>query len=164
MAIIFMFFYELTFTYFRIRPVYCIINEATMKKLGIVLIIMVLPFSLMGQDKKAVANKLKSITVNEQKFEKGVAGKVMVESVTKYDEAGNVIEEIEYKEGKVTKHLTYRYDAANNKIQEIEQDPSGKKIKVTEYKYNSSNLRTERIVYNGNNQVLSRKTYKYEVF
>ncbi len=135
-----------------------------MKNIMIVIFFLILPLSLFAQEKKAVANKLKSITVQEQKYEKGAAGKVMVESVTRYDQAGNIIEEIEYKEGKVDKHFTYKYDAAQNKIQEIELDPSGKKVKISEYKYNSSNLRTEKIVYNGNNQVLSKKTYKYEVY
>lgn len=135
-----------------------------MKNTVIAFLLLVLPLSLFSQEKKAVANKLKSITVHEQKYEKGNAGKVMVESVVKYDQAGNIIEEIEYKEGKVDKHFTYKYDAANNKIQEIELDPSGKKIKITEYKYNSSNLRTERNVYSGSNQLISKKTYKYEVY
>ena len=135
-----------------------------MKNLVCIIFILVWPILLSAQDKKAVANKLKSVTVQEQKYEKGVAGKAMIESYTLYDQAGNIIEEIQYKEGKVDKHLTFKYDAANHKIQEIELDPSGKKIKITEYKYNSNGLRTEKIVYNGNNQVISKKTYKYEVY
>jgi len=135
-----------------------------MKKAVIFLIILVWPVLVFGQDKKAAANKLKSITVSEQKFEKGAAGKATVESVTRYDQAGNIIEEIEYKLGKVDKHFTYKYDASNNKIQEVELDASGKKIKVAEYKYDSNNLRTEKTVYDGSNQILSRKTYKYESY
>lgn len=135
-----------------------------MKKIIIFLMILIWPLLLSAQEKNAIVHKLKSVTVSEQKFEKGVAGKAMPESVTRYDQAGNLIEEIEYKEGKVDKHFTYKYDAANNKIQEIEMDPSGKKIKISEYKYNSNNLRTEKIVYNGNNQITSKKTYKYEIY
>jgi antitoxin component YwqK of YwqJK toxin-antitoxin module len=125
--------------------------------------IMVFPLLLSAQDKKAIANKLKSITVHEQKYEKGEAGKVLVESVTKYDQAGNVVEEIEYKQGKVDKHMTYQYDADNNKILETELDAAGKKIKVTTYKY-TNKLRTEKIEYDGNRQLLSKKTYKYETY
>jgi hypothetical protein len=132
-----------------------------MKKTLIVLLILVWPILVFAQDKKASSNKLKSITVNEQKFEKGIAGKVMVESIVRYDQAGNILEEIEYKQGKVDTHFTYKYDAANNKVQEVELDPNGKKIKITEYKY-SNNLRTEKIVHDGNMQVISKKTYKYE--
>jgi len=124
--------------------------------------ILVWPVLLSAQEKKAMANKLKSITVYGQKFEKG-AGKVLIESVTKYDQTGNIIEEIEYKLGKVDKHFLYKFDAANNKILETELDASGKKIKITEYKY-TNNLRTEKTVYDGNNQVVSKKTYKYETY
>lgn len=134
-----------------------------MKRIAFFIMIMVFPLLLSAQDKKAIANKLKSITVHEQKYEKGEAGKVLVESVTKYDQAGNVVEEIEYKQGKVDKHMTYQYDADNNKILETELDAAGKKIKVTTYKY-TNKLRTEKIEYDGNRQLLSKKTYKYETY
>src|SRR3990172_5642921 len=127
-----------------------------MKKIAVVIMIMAWPLLLSAQEKNAIANKLKSVTVHEQKYEKGEAGKVLVESVTKYDQAGNVIEEIEYKQGKVDKHMTYQYDADNNKILETELDAAGKKIKVTTYKY-TNNLRTEKMVYDGNNQLISKK-------
>jgi len=131
----------------------------------IVLIFLVIscPVWLYSQDKKAVKHKLKSITEFEQKYEKGVAGKALKESEIRYDSDGNMIEEIEYKLGKVSKHVTYQYDEDNNKIRETEMDLSGKKIKVTEYKY-SDGLRTEKIVYDGNNKIVSRKTYKYETY
>jgi len=133
-----------------------------MYKTILVFIIWILPTLLFGQEKKAAANKLKSVTVYEQKYEK-VPGKSIIESLTRYDHSGNITEEIEYKLGKVDKHFTYEYDAAGNKIRETEFDPAGKKIKVTEYKY-SNNLRAEKTVYNGNNQILSKKTYKYEMY
>jgi hypothetical protein len=133
-----------------------------MNRTAMVLIVLAWPLLVFGQDKKAAANKLKSITVYEQKYEKG-PGKSIIESVTKYDQSGNITEEIEYKLGKVDKHYTYEYDGDNNKIRETEFDPAGKKIKVTEYKY-SNNLRTERTVYDGNKQILSKKTYKYETY
>ncbi len=121
------------------------------------------PIWVNGQDKKAVKHNLKSITEFEQKYEKGVAGKALKESEIRYDNDGNMIEEIEYKLGKVSKHVTYQYDEDNNKIRETDMDPSGKKIKVTEYKY-SGGLRSEKIVYDGNNKIVSRKTYKYETY
>ncbi len=122
------------------------------------------PLWVYGQDKKAVKHKLKSITEYEQKYEKGVAGKALKESEILYDSDGNIIEETEYKLGKVSKHLTYQYDGDNNKIRETELDPSGKKIKVTEYKYTDDGLRTEKIVYDANNKILLKKTYKYETY
>jgi hypothetical protein len=121
------------------------------------------PLWVFGQDKKAVKHHLKSMTEFEQKYEKGVAGKALKESEIIYDNDGNVIEETEYKLGKVTKHLTYQYDEDNNKIRETELDSSGKKIKVIEYKYNDG-LKTEKTVYDANNKIVSKKTYKYETF
>jgi hypothetical protein len=132
-----------------------------MYKISLVLLIMVWPLLVNGQDKKAAKHNLKSVTEYEQKFEKGSAGKTVIQSETKYDNAGNVIEEIEYKLGKVDKHVTYQYDEDNNKIRETEMDASGKKVKIIEYKY-TDGLKTEKTVYNGNNQVISKKTYKYE--
>jgi hypothetical protein len=134
-----------------------------MKNISFVLILLIWPMLLSGQEKKAVKHNLKSITSYEQKFEKGKGGTLLMESEIRYDKAGNIIEEIEYKLGKVNKHVLYQYDGDNNKIRETEMDPTGKKIKVTEYKY-IDGLRTEKIVFNGNNQVVSKKTYKYETY
>jgi len=132
-----------------------------MKKFIILLLIIAWPLLLSGQEKKAAKNKLKSTTVYEQDYVKG--GGSHKESVVKYDEEGNIVEEVEYKLGKVVKHFVYQYDDQNNKIKEIEYDPAGKKIKVSEYKY-TNNLRTEKAVYDANNKLLSKKTYQYETY
>jgi len=133
--------------------------------LGIIFFCLVFssPAWVNGQDKKAVKHELKSITEYEQKYEKGVAGKAMKELEIRYDNDGYIVEEIEYKLGKMSKHTSYQYDEDHNKIRETELDPSGKKIKVTEYKY-ANGLRTEKIIYDGSNKIQSRKTYKYETF
>jgi hypothetical protein len=122
------------------------------------------PLFVFGQDKKAVKHKLKSITEYEQKYEKGVAGKALKESEIQYDSNGNIVEETEYKLGKVSKHMIYQYDEDNNKIRETELDPSGKKIKVTEFKYTADGLKSEKTVYDANNKIVSKKTYKYETY
>jgi len=122
------------------------------------------PLFVFGQDKKAVKHKLKSITEYEQKYEKGVAGKALKESEIQYDSNGNLVEETEYKLGKVSKHMIYQYDEDNNKIRETELDPSGKKIKVTEFKYTADGLKSEKTVYDANNKIVSKKTYKYETY
>jgi hypothetical protein len=122
------------------------------------------PLWIYGQDKKAVKHKLKSMTEYEQKYEKGVAGKVLKESEILYDGDGNIIEETEYKLGKMSKHMTYQYDEDHNKLRETELDPSGKKIKVIEFKYTADGLKSEKTVYDANNKIVSKKTYKYETF
>jgi antitoxin component YwqK of YwqJK toxin-antitoxin module len=118
---------------------------------------------ILAQDNKAVSNNLKKMTVYEQKAEKGVMGNSQIESMVRYDKSGNVIEEIEYKQGKIDKHFLYKYDASNHKIEETELDPSGKKIRLTIYTYNKD-LKSEKAVYDANNQLISKKTYKYETY
>ncbi len=129
------------------------------------MVIMLISFSAVSfsQDKKALKHNLKSIVVTEQKYDKGTAGKAVIESETHYDNAGNVTEEIEYKLGKVIKHIVYQYDNDNQRIRETELDASGKKVKISEYKY-SDGLKTEKTVYDSNNKIILRKVYKYETF
>lgn len=118
---------------------------------------------MWSQAKKIAQEKIKSITVIEYVFEKGVEKKY-IDSETKYDTKGNIIEEIEYKSGKIDKHVIYKYDDNNNKISETELDASGKKTKIIEYKYNSDNLRIEKAVYDGNKVLKSKKIYQYTTY
>jgi hypothetical protein len=132
-------------------------------KFMIFLLAIAWPFVVNAQDKKAVKHNLKSITEYEQVFEKGKEGKELIQTQTNYDKEGNVVEEIKYNQGKISKHVTYEYDGDNNKIRETELDPVGNKIKVTEFKY-VNGLKSEKTVYNGHNQIISKKTYKYETY
>ena len=104
-------------------------------------------------------NKIKSVVVYEEKFDKLVSKKLK-ESETNYDSRGNITEAIEYSGGKINKHFTYQYDSADNKIKETEFDPAGKVTKITEYKIDKG-LRTEKIVYDANMKIKSKKTYVY---
>jgi len=134
-----------------------------MKWITLLLLLNFLSLPLIGQKKKEInANQIKSVVVNEQKTEKGKSI-TQKESETYYDTHGNVIEEKEYKDGKITKHITYQYDNDNNKIKETEIGNTGKKIKVSEYKYHG-NLKTEKTVFDGNGKVKSKKTYIYEKY
>jgi hypothetical protein len=128
-----------------------------------IVISLFLSLSAYSQDKKAVKHNLKSVVVTEQKYEKGTPGKAVMDSETRYDKSGNVTEEIEYKLGKVVKHMVYQYDGDNQRIRETELDASGKKIKITEYKY-TDGLKTEKTVYDANSKTISKKIYKYETF
>lgn len=101
----------------------------------------------------------KSRIVYEEKFEKGQK-KTMIDSEEKYDLRGNTIEEIEYKDGKMDKHMQYEYDADNNRIRETELDENGKIKKTAEYKYEKG-LRKEKLSYDAGKNLISRKTYNY---
>jgi len=145
--------------------------------------------SMQAQKKKSAArNSLKNAIEYEQKFDK-LSNKPVKASETLFDVKGNVIEEIEYDEdkisshkkytydvngnktkeielnatGKTTKIIEYKYDCEDHKIKEIETDASGKPIKISEYKYNGD-LRTEKIVYDKNNKMKSKKTYQYQTY
>lgn len=102
---------------------------------------------------------LKSKVVHEEKIVKGVKS-VEIESEEKYDSKGNVIDEVQYKDGKVDKHIVYEYDENNNKIKETELEPSGKIKKVGEFKY-VNGVRTEKLTYDAAKKLISRKTYTY---
>lgn len=106
--------------------------------------------------------KVKSITVLEEKADMLIK-KQYKESETYFDSKGNVLEEISYKQGKISRHFKYQYDSDNNKIKEEEYDPSGRIIESSEYKFENG-LRTEKIVYDASNKVKSKKTYVYTTF
>jgi hypothetical protein len=115
-----------------------------------------------GQNKPDAKPKVKSLIVLEEKYDQLVR-KQYKESETYYDERGNILEDITYKQGKVDKHFKYQYDADNNKIREEEYDPSGKLIEYSEYKIENG-LRVEKIVYDANKKPKNRRVYQYTTF
>lgn len=117
--------------------------------------------NLNAQDKAPVA-KLKSIVVQEEDLAKS-SGNKRLESETTYDQAGNVIEEKQYKDGKFDSWEKNEYDKYGNKIKVTELDESGKLQKYTVYKYEKG-LRSEKTVYGANQKIKSRKTYQYKFY
>lgn len=103
--------------------------------------------------------RVKSRIVHEEKTDKGKKT-TSIESEEKYDLAGNVIDEIQYKDGKVDKHIVYEYDSNNNKTRETELDASGKAKKIGEYKY-LNGRRAEKYTYDADKKLISKKTYTY---
>ncbi len=101
----------------------------------------------------------KSKTVHEEKMVKGVKT-TEIESEEKYDNKGNVVDEIQYKDGKLDKHYVYEYDQNNNKIKESELFPTGKIKKTSEYKY-VNGVKTERLTFDESKKLISRKIYSY---
>ena len=131
-------------------------------------IIMTLAFMLMinlnlPAQSKVQLPKIKSLVVKEEQEAGKGTGKPQLESETNYDPAGNVIEEKQYKDGKLDSHVKNEYDSDNNKIKVTELDDSGKILKYTVYKYEKG-LRTEKLVYLPNQKLKSRKTYQYKFY
>jgi hypothetical protein len=106
--------------------------------------------------------KIKSITVFEAKSNT-LVGKQYKDSETWFDQQGNIVEEIVYREGRIKKHFKYQYDQNGNKIREEEFDPYGKLKESTEYKFESG-LRVEKIVYDPNHKVRLKRSYVYTKF
>lgn len=106
--------------------------------------------------------KVKSITVLEERGDMLIK-KQLKESETWFDEKGNIIELIEYKQGKVDKHFKYQFDNDGNKTREEEYDPSGKLKEYSVYKIENG-LRTEKIVYEPGGKVILRKVYQYTTY
>jgi antitoxin component YwqK of YwqJK toxin-antitoxin module len=110
----------------------------------------------------AAKDKIKTIVVFEEKFNVLVSKKLKESEVT-YDQKGNILEDIQYTDGKVSKHFRYQYDNDGNKIREEEFDPNGKMIEYSQYKVENG-LRVEKTVYDPNGKMKSRKTYQYTKF
>jgi hypothetical protein len=135
-----------------------------MKIVRCILFIM-LAMSLNAQSEaqqKPSDKKIKSIVVYQEKYDMLVTRKYK-DTEQYFDSRGNIIEDITYKQGKISKHFKYQYDSDNNKIKEEELDPSGRLIESSEYKYENG-LRTEKYVYDSKMKLKSKKTYQYTTF
>jgi hypothetical protein len=129
--------------------------------LGLMTVYLFTAVSVSAQQNPATP-KVKTVVVYEEKFDK-IVSKKLKESETTYDVNGNILEDIQYKEGKVDKHFKYQYDANNNKIKETEYDPSGKIAEYSEYKYDK-NLRVEKTVYDPQGKITLKKAYIYTTY
>ena len=116
----------------------------------------------LSAQKKESDRKVKSIIVYQEKYDMLVNRKFK-DTEQYFDSRGNLIEDITYKQGKVTKHFKYQYDSDDNKIKEEEFDPSGRLIESSEYKY-ADGMRTEKYVFDANKKLKSKKTYQYTTF
>jgi hypothetical protein len=113
---------------------------------------------LQGQD-GGNASKPKNRLAHEEVTEKGVT-KTFLDNEEKYDIKGNLVEEINYKSGKLDKHMVYEYDNQNKRIKETEVDEAGKVKKYADFKYENG-LKSEKLTYDAGGKLLSRKTYTY---
>jgi hypothetical protein len=134
----------------------------TLKPILLILMFTSFCLSVAAQEKSGPKPKVKSLIVLEEKYDQLVR-KQYKESETYYDEHGNILEDISYKQGKINKHFKYQYDADGNKIREEEYDPSGKLIEYSEYKIENG-LRVEKIVYGSNDKPKTRKVYQYTTY
>lgn len=126
-----------------------------------VVLLLCINLSLNAQN-EVLENKIKSITVYQEKYETLVTRKYK-ELEQSFDNRGNLLEEISYKQGKISKHFRYEYDENNNKIREEKIDPAGRIVESSEYKY-ASGLRIEKIIYGPDKKPKSKRTYQYALY
>jgi len=127
----------------------------------IILLFLLMSGSAFSQNSDTKA-KIKSVIVLEEKNDVLIK-RQLKESEIYYDQKGNILEELRYKQGKVTKRFRYEYDSDGNKIKEEEYDSSGDIIESSVYKYDKG-LRTEKIVYDDKRKIKSKKIYQYTTF
>ena len=116
----------------------------------------------LNAQQKEPEKKIKSIIVTQEKYDMLVSRKYK-DTEQYFDSRGNLIEDITYKQGKVSKHFKYQYDSNDNKIKEEEIDPSGRLVEFSEYKYENG-LRSEKLVYDSNKKLKSKKIYVYTTY
>ncbi len=135
-----------------------------MKKEKVFLFLLIAAFATLTGLSQAnkTTGKVKSLVITAEKSDQLIK-KAFKESETYYDQAGNITEEITYKEGKIKKHFKYQYDSDNNKIKEEQLDASGRIIESSEYKFENG-LRVEKIVYDAGKRIKSKKVYTYTMF
>jgi hypothetical protein len=126
------------------------------------IILMISLNATLNAQQSSKDKKIRSIIVYQEKYDMLVSRKYK-DTEQYFDVQGNIIEDITYKQGKVTKHFKYQYDTDNNKIREEEFDPSGRLKEYSEYKYENG-LRIEKYVYDSNKKLKSKKIYQYTTF
>jgi|AntAceMinimDraft_16_1070373.scaffolds.fasta_scaffold92479_1 hypothetical protein len=134
-----------------------------MKQLFLITLLLITGFNINAQSKaKIKSQKIKLVTVWESRYKTSNA-KEHKESVSKFDQNGNLVDVITYDNtGKFKEHISYKYNKNNKKTNETYYDTKGNVIKIIKYTYNEKNLKTEKKVYDGNNKLKSKKRYIYE--
>jgi len=102
----------------------------------------------------------KSATVYEEKYDGEITTK-QIETEIVFDQNGNIIEEKEYKKGKLDRKLVNEYNADKQKIRETEYDAKGNMVRMSEFKY-TNKQKTEKLTYNPSGKLKSKKTYVYK--
>jgi len=132
------------------------------KMLYMMLIFMFISGGVFGQSKKIIKEKeIISTTVHEYFIEEGMDDPV-VESIEKYNEAGDLIEIQEFnKKGEVKKWEKYAYNDDGKLVEEVFLDAKGR-IERTEKSMYEDKLRVEKQYYNSRGKLYKKKKYLYE--
>ncbi len=117
---------------------------------------------ISAQGSKTIREKkITTVTVHEYFIEEGYDEPV-VESVEKFNEAGDVVEIREFnKVGEVKRWEKYTYNEDRDLVEEIFLDAKGK-VTLTEKNIYEDGLRVEKQYLNPKGKMIKKKVYKYE--
>lgn len=133
------------------------------KKIISVAVMFFLVFTVThAQSKKTIREKgITTIIVNEYFIEEGM-DEPLVESIQRFNEAGELIEIKEFnKKEEVKRWEKYIYDDDGNVVEQIFLDEKGR-ITETEKNIYDGKLRIEKHYFNNKGKLYKKKVYQYE--
>lgn len=125
-------------------------------------ILMMVAGTVAAQGTKTIkAKKITSKTVNEYFLEEGEDDPV-VESIERYDQAGEMVELKEMnRKGDIKRWEKYEYDEEGNMVEEQFLDVKGR-VTRSEKNIYKDGLRIEKQYYNTRDMLYKKKVYVYE--
>ena len=132
------------------------------RQLATLILLLVSITVISAQGSKTIREKkITTVTVHEYFIEEGYDEPV-VESVEKFNEAGDVVEIREFnKVGEVKRWEKYTYNEDRDLVEEIFLDAKGK-VTLTEKNIYEDGLRVEKQYLNPKGKMIKKKVYKYE--
>lgn len=132
------------------------------RQLSILLLLLFAVTLVSAQGSKTIREKkITTVTVQEYFIEEGYDEPV-VESIEKFNEAGDVVEIQEFnKVGEVKRWEKYIYNENRDLLEEIFLDAKGK-VTLTEKNIYEDGLRVEKQYLNPKGKMIKKKVYKYE--
>jgi YD repeat-containing protein len=124
--------------------------------LGCVLLLATVSF---GQSASAKKDSKKNLTVKTWKTP--VKGTKYLDHVTKYDENGRKVEEIEYNANGMTARETYEYDANGRVVREVVYNEHNKPYRIHKIEYNADGTKKRQLNYNAKGVLISMREYEY---
>lgn len=132
-----------------------------MKNILLIFLGLLISTALYSQSKqKIISEKISSVTTYEQRLDKGIDDKYVIEEL-KYDDQGRLIELKEItRKGEIKRWEKYIFDTQGNLTEEISFDLQGrvKKREVTHYE---GNLRVYKEYFDDKGRMYKKKTYAY---
>lgn len=87
--------------------------------------------------------------------------KKTIDEVTKYDEKGNKIEVVNYKDGEMKERTTYKYNANGKCIEEAHYDKFNKLEKTVKIEYNANGKKSSEKTFQSNGKLKSEHVFEY---